>query len=245
MEINGISTREQQKEIAQRIEEFIDFEILDTPANFARTVGIDPSGLYKMLNGKMKITIATLKKISATYRVNMVWLTSGIGEVFESEEAKEMAKKLSIENEGEDEKAQISLNPDKGRPYFDVDFLGGFSAVLNDQTITPNYNIDFLPYNHEGVMWCNITGRSMEPKISNGDIIALKEVINWQEFLAFGEIYAIVAANGLRTIKIIRKGTSNENLKLVPINTAEYDEQEIPKSLILRIFSVLGCMKRL
>ena len=81
MEINGITTREQQKEIAQRIEEFIDFEILDTPANFARTVGIDPSGLYKMLNGKMKITIATLKKISATYRVNMVWLTSGIGEV--------------------------------------------------------------------------------------------------------------------------------------------------------------------
>ena len=62
MEINGICTREQQKEIAQRIEEFIDFEILDSPANFARTVGIDPSGLYKMLNGKMKITIATLKK---------------------------------------------------------------------------------------------------------------------------------------------------------------------------------------
>lgn len=131
-----------------------------------------------------------------------------------------------------------------GRPYYNVDFLGGFDIVLNDNTITPEYNIDFAPLNKPGVVWCNITGNSMYPKLTSGAIIAIREVVSWKDFLTFGEIYAIVTTNDLRTVKIVRKSENENNFKLVPINTAEYDEQEIPKEMIAKVFEVLGSINR-
>lgn len=139
-------------------------------------------------------------------------------------------------------KPQISYS--SGRPYYNVDFIGGFDLVFNNQTTKPEYNIDCKPYNRDGVVWCNITGHSMEPKISHGDIIALREVVDWQSYLTMGEIYAIVTNNDLRTVKVIRKGSDKDVFRLVPINTAEFDEQEIAKSMIMRVFEVLGCIKR-
>ncbi|WP_235317826.1 S24 family peptidase [Porphyromonas gulae] len=141
-------------------------------------------------------------------------------------------------------KPTISGIESSGRPYYDVDFIGGFDLVLNDQTVTPAYNIDFAPYNRDGIIWCNITGRSMEPEIGNGDIIAIKEVHDWQQYISYGEIYAIVTDNDMRTVKRVRKGIHPESVLLVPTNS-DYDTQEIEKSVIHRVFSVLGCLKRL
>lgn len=134
---------------------------------------------------------------------------------------------------------------DKGRPYYDVDFRGGFDSMFNDQSITPEYNIDFRPCNKEGVVWCNLSGHSMEPMINSGDIIALREVMDWQSYLPLGEVYAIVTANDLRTVKIVRKGSDEAHLRLVPVNTEGYDEDEILKADIQRVFAVLGCIKRM
>ena len=40
-----------------------------------------------------------------------------------------------------------------GVPYYNVDFIGGFDIVLNDQTAKPEYLIDFKKYN-EATCWC-------------------------------------------------------------------------------------------
>ncbi len=132
-----------------------------------------------------------------------------------------------------------------GRPYYNVDFIEGFDLVTNDQTINPEYNIDFAPYNKDGVVWCNITGNSMEPLISNGDIIALKPLQDWNSFMEYGKTYAIVTTNNIRTVKKIRKGSDKDHLLLIPENLKECDEQEIHKSMIKHIFLVIGCMKKL
>ena len=163
--------------------------------------------------------------------LNRTWLLTGEGEMLAHESTThQLLPKTSYTS---------------GRPYYNVDFIGGFDLVLNDQTIVPEYNIDFAPYNKDGVVWCNITGNSMQPKISHGDIIAIKEVVGWQDYLSMGEIYAVVTANNLRTVKIIRQGKSEGTLRFIPINTAEFDEQEVPIKMITRVFEVLGCMKRL
>lgn len=139
----------------------------------------------------------------------------------------------------------VQVSASKGRPYYNVDFIGGFDLVMNDQTILPEYNIDFQPYNKDGVFWCNISGHSMEPAIGHGDMIAMKEVLDWNSYITFGEIYAIVTRNDLRTVKIVRKGKDDGHFLLVPINTKDYDEQQIEKSQIVRVFSVLGCLKKM
>ena len=48
----------------------------------------------------------------------------------------------------------------------------------------------------------------------------------------------------LRTIKILRRGSSPDVLRYVPINIQNFDEQEFPVSRILHIFEVLGSVAK-
>lgn len=134
----------------------------------------------------------------------------------------------------------------KGVPYYNVDFLCGFDLIENDQTINPDYYIDFKQYG-EADFWINASGDSMRPTISSGDILAIRQLPenDWQDHLMYGEIYAIITTQN-RTIKKVRKSTlGNDFLRLIPENTAQYDEQDIKKITVLRVFQVLGCMKKL
>lgn len=140
------------------------------------------------------------------------------------------------------ENPQVSYSV--GVPYYDVDIIGGFDLLMNDQNINPAYLIDFRKYNNADC-WCNVTGMSMEPEISHGDIIALKEIQDWQIFLPYGEIYAIVTTE-LRTIKKVTGSLKDDCFLLIPLNSSpEFQPQEIPKSIILKVFKVLGCMKKI
>ena len=125
-----------------------------------------------------------------------------------------------------------------GVPYYDVDFRLGFDLMMNDQTARPDYLIDFAPYNKCDV-WCNARGDSMAPTIANGDIIALKEIAD-PSFLANDEIYAVVTTNDMRTIKRVRD--EGDSLLLIPDNKA-YSDQRLPKTLIDKVYKVVGCMK--
>lgn len=137
-----------------------------------------------------------------------------------------------------------SVNHDKiGAPYYDVDFIGGFDLVFNNQ-IAPSYYIDFAPFNDVDA-WVNITGHSMYPLISNNDIVGLQKVENWETFILEGEIYAIITNNGFRTVKTLGRGTSKDEFMLIPYNKSdEYQPQPIPKSIITHVFKVKGAIKK-
>lgn len=208
-------------DIKDRLKEIRDYAKMGQ-TNFEKHTGIS-SGYFNKIKGS--IGSDTILKIANKFpELNLDWLITGKGEMLKN------APAINYEC--------------KGSPYYDVDFIGGFDIVLNNQTINPEYYIDFEPYNKPGVMWCNITGHSMEPAINHGDTIAIKEVNDWQSYISFGEIYAIITTNNMRTVKKIRKGESIEQFKLVPVNTADYDEQDIEKKMISKVFEVLGCMKR-
>lgn len=131
----------------------------------------------------------------------------------------------------------------KGVKYFDVDFIAGFDIVLNNHTVTPAYYIDFKPYN-KADYWVNVTGHSMDPLISHGDIIAIKKLNDWKTYYLPGEIYAIVT-DEFRTIKKIRKGDNKGEVLLVPENLEDFDPKPISISLIRDVYQVLGCMKKI
>lgn len=158
--------------------------------------------------------------IRAFPEINPKWLQFGEGDMFK---------------EGE---TQIVKSYTKGIPYFNVDFEMGYDEMFNDQTSNPEFLIDFKPYNKCDV-WCNARGNSMYPTIASGDIIALKEIKDTR-YIISNEIYAIVTDNDLRTIKrIIDKG---DRYTLVPDNK-EYPEQDIDKSVVTKLFLVVGAMK--
>lgn len=173
--------------------------------------------------------------------INPDWLLTGRGSMLKSEEVSLMGDKEA----GKDEVLPEVNYEYKGAPYYNVDFIGGFDLVLNDQTRNPDYYINFAPYNKEGVIWCNITGHSMEPELNNGDFIAMKEMHSPIQYLPAGEIYGIITED-YRTVKRIRMADQKGFVRLIPTNKSpEYAEQEIPVEMIRKVYAVLGSMHRL
>ena len=128
-----------------------------------------------------------------------------------------------------------------GTPYFDVDFESGFTFLENNQTTKPTSYINHPFFATSDIVVRN-SGQSMAKVIKHGDAIGLKHLPNWQEFLAYGEIYAIVLADDRRLVKIITKGDDTNSFTLIskPSDNKEdeFPPQQIKKFLIRNVFRV-------
>lgn len=210
--------------------------------DFFEEMGIQPSN-FKGKNMQSQPGGDMLVKILSLYPdLSADWLLRDKGEMFvsEYESTKENRKNLSDPSEISTLEPRISMEVGQGTPYFDVDFIGGFSEIFNNQTTIPACNI-IVPGFEKATAWCNVTGHSMEPRINHGDIIALRQCS--VQDIQYGEIYAVVL-DTIRTIKILRKGSTPDVLRYVPINTNGFDEQEFQISRIINVFEVLGSVAR-
>lgn len=211
-----------------KIKEFYYGKGRGSTSKFAEKVGENPNTVSNWFGREDGIGPTVIKKIiSAFPDVDKGWLVGGNGSML-------------VSGTLQDEPVKNYKN---GVPYYDVDFECGFDIMYNDNTNKPAYLIDFAPYN-KATCWCNVTGHSMEPEINNGDMVALKEISDWS-FLPFGEIYAIVTTNDMRTIKRLGDSPKENTFTLIPTNTSMgYSPQELRADMILKIFKVLGSVKK-
>ena len=214
-------------EIVGRIVEIIK-ERGQSISGFAKDVGIDPGNFSRKIKNGATITAMDLDKINRVTGVSQKWLRTGSGEKFGYKP--QLGERESL----------IGLQ-EKAKPFYDVDFALGFNAMYNDEPNVPS-NYIVIPGYEKADFWCRTSGDSMKPFISNGDIIALKEVQDWQSFLPMNEVYAIMTTNDLRTVKVVRKGSDDLHFTLHAYNE-EYEDQEINKSAITKVFKVLGALK--
>ena len=191
-----------------------------TPYEFYKKSGVT-RGVLNQNNGISEENIARF--LAYAPDVNVEWLITGRGSMM-----------------GNNEKELTTQNINDGVPYYDVDFIGGFDEVFNDQTANPELSITngICP---RAQLWCNITGHSMEPTISNGDIIALRQCSI--DDIQYGEIYAVVM-DSFRTVKMLRRSETPGMIRFVPVNTADFDPQDFPVKRILKIYEVVGCLRR-
>lgn len=201
-----------------------------TKSEFADAIGIERSGLTKKLSGKTRLTPADYRKIEEKTNINTEWLKTGVGPKF-----------INKIEDGKDTAIQIVRgNPFNGIPFFDLDIACHFAEMYNDNLIPTEFVI--LPTIKSADFCCRASGHSMEPVIHNNDIVVLKKIVDWDMYITYDEIYAIDTMNDMRTIKLVKKGSSNEYLRLVPLNK-EFTEQEILKESIREIFKVVGIFK--
>ncbi len=190
---------------------------------FANLVGVSEGNVRGYIKGVVPKQ-DFLEKVVRNCEVNPQWLLTGEGSMLK----------------GNNLSTKVSYDPAVGTPYYDVDFVGGFSEIFNSQTTVPACNV-LVPGFEKASLWCNVTGHSMEPKINHGDIIALHECsIN---DIQYGEIYAVVL-DTIRTIKILRRGSTPDKLLYVPINKPDYEEQEFGISRIIKVFEVIGSISK-
>lgn len=197
-----------------------------TNYKLSKETGVAQSTIGRWLKGKSEPQTAQVLLIAENLGVTKEYLLSG--------------ESISVVSETASKYPSLS---NKGVPYYDVDFYGGFDFAFNDQTIQPSYVIDYAPYN-DCDAWINVTGKSMSPFISHGDIAALKKLEKWNDFIPFGEIYAVLTEEH-KTIKIVSKGKDDNHFKLIPYNNSgEFVEQDIPKDLIQQMYRVKGSIKK-
>ena len=206
---------------------------------FADKLGVSEGNIRGYIKGVVP-KADVLEKIVRTYDISSEWLLTGKGEMKISRPHQIKIEKNEENDEKNSDLPKMSLEKGEGKPYFDVDFLGGFDEVFNSQVSVPDCNV-IVPGFEKAQVWCNVTGHSMEPKINHGDIIAMRECS--VDDIQYGETYAVVL-DTIRTIKILRKGSSPDVLRYVPINTTDFDEQEYPIARIQRIFEVIGSISK-
>lgn len=218
-----------QKEIKARIEKLV-WESKLTPRRFAIEVGIDTSNFSRKLKGTLPWTINDINRISEKLRVRKGWLLDGEGQMMKApDEVLDQIPAMPTR----------SYDARAGVPFFNVEFELGFDILGTDNRSTPDYMIDFKPFNTADC-WCTSKGNSMYPTISGGDIIAMKKIEDFH-ILMNNEIYGIVTVNGLRTIKRVKD--NGDTITLIPDNKNGYDEQTIEKKDVMHVFQVLGCIK--
>ncbi len=207
-----------------RLQALIDHYSEGKPSRFAKLIGVAPSTISTWLardSFDYDLLFAKCEKISPE------WLLTGKGNMLKGENTDKFSSPI------------VSYNLEVGQPYYDVDFLGGFSEIYNSQVSSPKHNI-IVPGFDRAHLWCNVTGHSMEPQISHGDIIALRPCTI--DDIQYGEMYAVVL-DTIRTIKIIRRGSSKKFLRYVPINP-NFDEQEFEVNRIVNVFEVIGSISK-
>jgi len=205
-------------------------------AAFARSIQIAQQRFDRLLkpvkkSGKFPIVKPEIVNMILTQyeTVSEIWLLSGSGP---------MIKTLDTSP------ASFVSPPPPGAPFYNVDFIHEYDLIINKHAESISYypNMKSFP---QADFWCHVTGRSMEPDITSGDPVAMREILDTNKVIVYGQVYGIVTKN-FCTVRRVTKGRNDRYLTLIPSNKSpEYAEQEILRSSIEHLFHVLGCIKKL
>lgn len=209
-----------------------------TPTELERLIGASKGVLSRAVSNGTDVNSKWLVAIAEKFPDwSIEWLLTGKGKTLKSEHDNDAIFEAAYAK-AKEETPEISYT--EGVPYYDEDFLLGFDELCAPDSERPDFLIR-MPGYEKATLWCNASGHSMEPEISNGDIIALQRIEDFS-FLTLGEVYGIITTNGLRTIKRLGRGSTDDCYRLIPTNK-EYDAQDIPISKIALVYRVMGAMK--
>lgn len=173
-----------------------------------------------------------LEKIIAIYNVSPSWLLTGEGEMFISDVA---------------ESAPLQITPQEGEeaagiPFYDIDVMAHIAESLDLKEEKPA-GVLSIPGFKDCIACFPVYGSSMEPKISNGDVIAVSQAVTCDQIL-WGEIYLVIT-NAWRVVKTVHPGKTKEYIILRSINPAYAGDTNLKKKDLRALYLVRGVVSRL
>lgn len=214
-------------DFSERLQNLIDYYKI-TPNEFGKKLGYKRTQtIYDLLNNKCKPSYDFVKKIiisEFSERFSTDWLITGEGPMLRKD-------------------LPVARPSDTGVPLVPIDAIAGIPAGDNlglrfidcEHYIVPefaNLNVEFM---------IRVSGSSMYPKYSNGDILACRRV---QDLLFFqwGKIYVIDSSQGA-LVKRVFEDKDPERILLVSDNEEKYPPFSIPISDIRSVSIVLGVIR--
>lgn len=234
---------------ALRLKELIN-ELRYSVLEFEDAIGVNRSRLSQAIRREQDISLELVEKIITRFpQVNRTWLETGKGGMFLPDVLATTSNRKEVIALGKHN--PLRLNPEeyaaafgdwKGLPMFNTPVTASFVEAYRDETVyQPQYYLHD-PRFRDCDFGAIITGDSMHSEIRHGDFIACKEITD-KRFIVFGDIYYVVATNGLETCKYVNVDPENpDNLLLVPKNE-NISKSPIPKDMILRLYKVRGIVR--
>lgn len=204
-----------------------------TGKSVCKELGIRPQYLSDLRSGKSKNPNSdfVLKLIEA-FNLNSNWLLTGEGEMFITDVAAASPLQI-IPAEGE-ETACI--------PFYDIDVMAHIAESLDLKEETPA-GVLSIPGFKDCIACFPVYGSSMEPKISNGDVIAVSQAVTCDQIL-WGEIYLVIT-DAWRVVKTVHPGKTEEYIILRSINPAYAGDTNVKKEDLRALYLVRGVVSRL
>ena len=88
--------------------------------------------------------------------------------------------------------------------------------------------------------WCINNDKSLVPSILQGDVIALKRLSSWKEYIP-GEFICVVVTADYKVLRKVAVTQDDENsISFVQMVDGNPVESHIPKDIIVEIYKVVG-----
>jgi phage repressor protein C with HTH and peptisase S24 domain len=210
-----------------------DNKTIKSSRQFALELDYLPQSLSEILKGRRDVTIELIRKAVEVYKINPVFLFSGEGSIFLSEDNNKEFRVLTVVTDVSDDERIV---------HVPVPAQSGYVSELEDSTFIQNLPSFTLPdYKYKvGTHRCfDIAGDSMEPTLFEGDkvICSYIEPSLWETALKDNYVYVIVTSDDIVTKRIYNHIKVNKTIELRSDNNY-YDQYPIPLSIVREIWYV-------
>lgn len=211
--------------IKQRVMSYIE-NIGITVREFERVCGM-ANGYVRGIDSS--IGEKKLKTISLMYpSLNIEWLLTGEGEMLKDSQSN----------------VTVSEKPTASLPLIPIDAVAGFPG--DDDTGVKlvdceQYHVpEFVAKGAQFLI--RVSGSSMYPKYSNGDILACRK-IDSVTFFQWGKVYVMDTCQGALVKRIFEDKDDKDNVICHSDNHDNYPDFKLPKSEIRSLSIVLGVIR--
>ena len=201
-------------------------------SHFEREIGVGNGYVNSISKGiGQKVALSIQEKYP---NLNIEWLLYGKGTMLKTAANEETAAVAAKD------KNLIFV------PLYNLDVHAGMNG-LNDVIDCSEYierHIVFDGARKDDIAF-HVFGDSMIPKYVAGSIVLCREVQCWQEYFGYGSTFVLFLTDGRRLLKTVKKSLEDEkkNVLCCSFNSA-YDSEELPKSLIIKVFKVIGSLTK-
>ena len=216
--------------VRERIIEVLDKKNISIN-QLSKNIGVVQTTLNRQLNGFCKVSQGTINSILAYFGdISPDWLILGIGEMYKEDQ------------NNTDNAETHNYKPSATLPLLPFEVIGGFPAGDNDGAMIDQcerYSVpDFIQRGAQFLV--RVSGSSMYPKYSNGDILAVRRLED-VTFFQWGKVYVLDTSQGA-IIKRVFPGEDN-NIKCHSDNSNNYPDFEVSREDIRGVGIVVGCIR--
>lgn len=186
---------------------------------------------------------SSLDKIKTAFpELNIIWLTAGIGDMLNKDETNKIQEEYFSSINTENTNTNNSIGVDyRMVPIIHIDSVGGMHSS-NTIVSEPQYIEGYAPFTDakEGDICIIQSGDSMVPTCPSGSLLLLRQVINWREYMGYGNIFVIELTDGRRITKeVTRYNEDPKDYVWCVSHNPNVPDEELPKSMIASVWKVI------